>query len=47
VVVLQWLRPLLPARYRVVLAERIAHQLLQAALAGEPGLRVVMSEDID
>jgi uncharacterized protein YbjT (DUF2867 family) len=46
VAVSQWLRPLLPARYRVVPAERIAHQLLQAALAGEPGLRVVMSEDI-
>jgi uncharacterized protein YbjT (DUF2867 family) len=42
----QWLRPLLPARYRVVPAERIAFHLLQAALAAEPGVRVVMSEDI-
>ena len=42
----QWLRALLPARYRVVPAERIAHCLLQAALAAEPGVRVVMSEDI-
>jgi hypothetical protein len=42
----QWLRPLLPARYRVVPAERIALHLLQAALAAEPGVRVVMSEDI-
>jgi uncharacterized protein YbjT (DUF2867 family) len=42
----QWLRPLLPARYRVVPAERIAHHLLQAALAAEPGVRVVMSEAI-
>ena len=46
VTVSQWLRPLLPARYRVVPAERIAHGLLQAALAAEPGVRVVMSEDI-
>jgi uncharacterized protein YbjT (DUF2867 family) len=42
----QWLRPLLPARYRVVPAERIALHLLQAVLAAEPGVRVVMSEDI-
>lgn len=46
VTVSQWLRPLLPARYRVVPAERIAHHLLQAALACEPGVRVVMSEAI-
>lgn len=46
VTVSQWLRPLLPARYRVVPAERIAHHLLQAVLACEPGVRVVMSEDI-
>jgi uncharacterized protein YbjT (DUF2867 family) len=44
--VFQWLRPLLPARYRVVPAERIAHHLLQAALGGQPGVRVVMSEAI-
>lgn len=42
----QWLRPLLPARYRVVPAERIAHHLLQAALAGEPGVRVLLSEQL-
>ncbi len=46
VAVSQWLRPLLPARYRVVPAERIAHHLLQAVLTAEPGVRVVMSEDI-
>jgi uncharacterized protein YbjT (DUF2867 family) len=42
----QWLRPLLPKRYRVVPAERIAFHLLQAALAAQPGVRVVMSEAI-
>jgi len=42
----QWLRPLLPARYRVVPAERIAFHLLEAALAAQQGVRVVMSEDI-
>lgn len=42
----QWLRPLLPPRYRVVPAERIAFHLLQSALAAQPGVRVVMSEDI-
>jgi len=42
----QWLRPLLPPRYRVVPAERIAFHLLQAVLAAQPGVRVVMSEDI-
>jgi len=42
----QWLRPLLPPRYRVVPAERIAFHLLQAALAAQPGVRVVMSEAI-
>jgi uncharacterized protein YbjT (DUF2867 family) len=46
VTVSQWLRPLLPARYRVVPAERIAWHLLQAALAETPGCRVVMSEHI-
>lgn len=40
----QWLRPLLPPRYRVVPAERIAHHLLESALAGVPGTRVLMSE---
>lgn len=42
----QWLRPLLPARYRVVPAERIAHHLLAAALADPPGVRVLMSEEL-
>jgi uncharacterized protein YbjT (DUF2867 family) len=46
VVVSQWMRPLLPARYRVVPAERIAFHLLQAALNAQPGVRAVMSEDI-
>ncbi|WP_439520083.1 NAD-dependent dehydratase [Hydrogenophaga sp.] len=39
-----WLQPLLPRRYRVVPAERIAHHLLQAALAGAPGVHVLPSE---
>jgi uncharacterized protein YbjT (DUF2867 family) len=42
----QVLRPLLPPRYRVVPAERIAHHLLAAALASEPGTRVLMSEQL-
>ena len=42
----QWLRPLLPPRYRLVPAERIAHHLLQAALAGAPGCNVLSSEAI-
>jgi uncharacterized protein YbjT (DUF2867 family) len=46
VMVSQWLRPLLPARYRVVPAERIAHHLLQAAVAARPGVHVVPSEFI-
>jgi uncharacterized protein YbjT (DUF2867 family) len=40
----QWVQPLLPRRYRVVPAERIAHHLLQAALAGAPGVHVLPSE---
>lgn len=40
------LRPLLPPRYRVVPAERIAHHLLAAALAAEPGCAVLPSEAI-
>ena len=39
-----WLRPLLPRRYRVVPAERIAHNLLQAALVAAPGVHVLPSE---
>ena len=41
-----WLRPLLPAQYRVVPAERIAFHLLQAALAEQPGVHVIASEAI-
>ena len=39
-----WLQPLLPRRYRVVPADRIAHHLLQAALAAAPGVQALMSE---
>lgn len=42
----QWLRPVLPPRYRVVPAERIAHHLLASALAGTPGTHVLMSEQL-
>ena len=42
----QWLRPLLPPRYRVVSAGRIAHHLLASALAGAPGTHVLMSEQL-
>ena len=44
VVLSQWLRPLLPLRYRVVPAENIAHHLLLAALAARHGVHVVPSE---
>jgi uncharacterized protein YbjT (DUF2867 family) len=37
-------QPLLPRRYRVVPAERIAQHLLQAALAATPGVHVLPSE---
>lgn len=39
--------PLLPRRYRVVPAERVASTLLREALAAEPGVRIVESEEID
>lgn len=42
----QWLRPVLPPRYRVVPAERIAHHLLASALASAPGTHVLMSEQL-
>jgi uncharacterized protein YbjT (DUF2867 family) len=42
----QWLRPVLPPRYRVVPAERIAHHLLSSALACAPGTHVLMSEQL-
>ena len=37
---------LVPRRYRIVPAERIARALLEAALANEPGIRIVESEAI-
>ena len=40
----RWVQPLLPRRYRVVPAQRIAHHLLQAALAATPGVHVLPSE---
>ena len=40
----QWVQPLLPRRFRVVPAERIAHHLLQAALVAAPGVHVLPSE---
>lgn len=44
--VAQWLRPLLPAHYRVVPAERIAFHLLRAALAEQAGVRVIPSGEL-
>lgn len=44
--VLRAVEPLVPKRYRVVPAERIARCLLDAAFATEPGVRVVESERI-
>lgn len=38
--------PLLPRRYRVVPAERVAATLLRMALDAEPGVRIVESEEI-
>ena len=38
--------PLLPRRYRVVPAQRVAHHLLESALAGESGVKVVQSEQL-
>lgn len=38
--------PMVPRRYRVVRAERIAQCLLDAAFAAEPGVRAVESEHI-
>jgi uncharacterized protein YbjT (DUF2867 family) len=40
------LSPLLPRRYRLVPAERIAHHLLEAALAATPGVKVLESEQL-
>lgn len=39
-----WVQPLLPRRWRVVPADRIAHHLLQAVHQGMPGVRVLPSE---
>lgn len=39
-------RPLIPRRYRAVEAKAVARRLLQAALAGEPGHRIIESEII-
>jgi len=41
-----WVQPLLPRRWRVVPAERIARCLLDAALGGAPGVHVIPSEAI-
>ena len=43
---LRVLAPVVPRRYRVVSAERIAQCLLDAAIAGQPGVRIVQSERI-
>lgn len=40
------LRPLVPARYRVVPAGRVARRLLESALAGSEGVHVIESESI-
>lgn len=44
VTVSRLVQPLLPKRYRVVPADRIARHLLQAALAATPGVHVLPSE---
>jgi len=44
--VLGMLGPLLPRRYRINPAERIAAALLQAAMAARPGVHVIGSEDL-
>jgi len=40
------LTPFLPQRYRLVPAERIAHHLVEAALAATPGVTVLESEQL-
>lgn len=42
----EWMRPVLPQRFRVVHAERIAHHLLVAALAAPPGVHVLEPQQI-
>lgn len=44
--VLQAVEPMVPRRYRVVPAERIARCLIESAIVAEPGLRTVASERI-
>jgi uncharacterized protein YbjT (DUF2867 family) len=41
-----WVGPLLPPRYRVVPAERIAHHLLGAVLVPPAGVKIIESEAI-
>ena len=45
-VVARALRPLIPRRYRAVTPDAIAHALLGAVLAGQPGLQVRESETL-
>jgi len=40
------LGPVLPRRYRIVLAERIAARLLASVISAQPGVRIVESEAI-
>lgn len=46
IMISHWLAPLLPKRYRVVPADRVAHHLLEGALAARPGTAVIPSEDL-
>ncbi len=46
ILISQALAPLLPRRYRVVPAERVAHHLLEAAIAAPPGVHVLDSESL-
>ncbi|MCW1913983.1 hypothetical protein OJ996_10375 [Luteolibacter sp. GHJ8] len=43
---LEGLRPLVPRRYRVIQASRIAARLLESALAAAPGRTIYESEEI-
>ncbi len=45
-VVARALRPLIPKRYRAVTPEAIAHALLASVLAGQPGVQVLESEQL-
>jgi uncharacterized protein YbjT (DUF2867 family) len=46
-VALRLVRPLIPRRYRPVTAEAIARVLLESVLQGEPGERIVESDELD